>query len=252
MSAGRGPARDVPDRPAAAVLSRALATRDSSSLVLRLVPRDPAAAPAHPGRAALDDGALVAAVLAGEPGVASALCDRVWPAVDRTIRRLLGRHDADREDVAQLSLIQLVESMPRYRGDCSLDSWAQAIAAHVVFKHIRRRRLERTIFSDLLADDAAGGALAIPVTMERRSISRALLARIALHLDAVADARAWAFVLHDVFGYDLREVARMTGASVAAVQSRLSRGRRDLHQRIAADPELVELLGAVDDRGEMG
>jgi len=206
--------------------------------VLRLVPRTPDLGE-PPKRVSMEDAALVAAVKNGDTSVASALCDRLWPAVDRTIRRLVGHRDADRDDLAQMALIELVKSIGRYRADCSLDTWAQAITANIVWKHLRRRRVERRIFADVLLDDDLASA---PVHVERRSATREMLERIAHHLETMNERRAWAYVLHDLLGYDLREVAEMTNASVAATQSLLSRGRRELHDLIARDPGLVELL----------
>ncbi|HVZ72275.1 MAG TPA: RNA polymerase sigma factor [Polyangia bacterium] len=213
--------------------------RDGSPGVLRLVPRAEGDSPPA-GAPELDDRALVAAIRRGDAGCASALCDRVWPQVDRTVRRLLGNADADRDDVGQLALIEIVTTIDRYRGDCSLDGWAQTITSHVIFKHIRRRRIERRIFTDLLASGAVEAPAATHT--ERGSTTRQLLARVAAHLDGMNDGRAWAFVMHDVLGYDLREIAEMTASSVAAAQSRLVRGRRDLHARIADDPELADLM----------
>jgi RNA polymerase sigma-70 factor (ECF subfamily) len=218
--------------------------REGPSAVLRLVPRD---APAPAAAPKIDDRVLVAAIRTGDPTCASTLCDRVWPQVDRTIRRLLGHGDADRDDVAQLSLIEIVNSIGRYRGDCSLDSWAQTITSHVIFKHIRRRQIERRIFTDLLASDASN--VVGQGHSEGASSTRELLVRVAVHLDGMNAGRAWAFVMHDILGYDLREVADMTDSSVAATQSRLVRGRRELHKRIAEDPELAGLVSELGARG---
>jgi len=207
--------------------------------VLRLVPSEPHADPSRPARPSLGDEGLVRAIRAGDAGVASTLCERVWPQVDRTVRRLLGAADSDRDDLCQLALIELVTTIGRYRGDCSLDVWAQTVTSHVVFKHIRRRQLERRIFTDLLAEDPP---TAFSMGGEQRATTRDLLGRIATLLDRMNEGRAWTFVLHDVLGYDLREVALMTKSSVAAAQSRLVRGRRELHESIARDPDLVDLM----------
>jgi RNA polymerase sigma-70 factor (ECF subfamily) len=193
---------------------------------------------------ALDDSELLAALRRGEATAATSLHDRVRPIVDRTIRRLLGPRDIDCEDVAQLVMIELVTTIDRYRGDCSLDSWTSTIAAHVVYKHIRRRRTERRLFgaldTDLLAVARSNSRPGQEVMM------RDVVARVRDHLEAMDETKAWTFLLHDVSGYDLREIAQITGVSVSAAQTRLVRGRRELHERIASDPALANLLDSME------
>lgn len=206
---------------------------------LWLVPNRPTA----PTPPALDDAELLAALRSGDRGAATTLHDRTRPQVDRTIRRLLGAGDVDHDDVAQQAMIELVSTIARYRGECSLDSWTSTITAHAVYKHIRRRRTERRIFgaldADLLADTRSSSKTS------RETIARNLMARVRVHLDAIDESKAWAFVLHDVCGYDLREIARITDVTVAAAQTRLVRGRREVHERIANDPELANLLETI-------
>ncbi len=190
-------------------------------------------APSH------DDSELLAGLKRGDQAAASALHDRTRPVVERTLVRLLGRGDRDHEDLAQKALIELVFTIDRFRGDCSLDSWAATITAHVVFKEIRRRKTERRLF-----DGVADGVDAPSSTdIVRESLSRSTLRRIQAHLAQMDEAKAWTFALHDICGYDLKEIAQITEVSVAAAQTRLVRGRRELHERIAADPELAAAMG---------
>jgi RNA polymerase sigma-70 factor (ECF subfamily) len=196
----------------------------------------PRGAPAGPS---LDDSELLAAVRTGDEAAAAALYHRARPHLELTVDRLLGPGDADRDDVVQIALVELVRSIGRFRGECSLDSWIFKVAAHAVCKHIRRRRLERGVFerrsierADVPASDLSG----------REVEARDLLRRIRKHLDAMDPDRASAFLLHDVCGLDLREAARILEIGVAAAQKRLVRGRRELFERIAADPELADLL----------
>jgi RNA polymerase sigma-70 factor (ECF subfamily) len=194
---------------------------------------------AHPAAPSIEDQALIAEIRRGNPAMADAFCARVLPTVDRTVRRLLGVDDGEREDLTQIAVTELVRAVRSFRAESSLDTWVSAVTAHVVYKQIRRRPPSRHLSLE-----------AVPETLlaARRSTgdvtvaAREVLARIVQHLDAVGGKLAWSYVLHDVFGYGLAEIARMTGVSEAAAQSRLVRGRRRLHDRIAADPELADLF----------
>lgn len=215
---------------------------------LRLVPSSPVpssgpgresgAEPARnrPRAPAFDDIELLAALRAGDTSASTALHDRVRPQVDRTISRLLGRRDPDHADLAQLAMIELVYTIDRYRGDCSLDSWTSTLTARVVYKQIRKRQTERRILGTLDAEDYVARA---PASTERDAIARNLMQRVRAHLGEIEENKAWTFLLHDVCGYDLQEIAQITGVSVAAAQTRLVRGRREVHERIAADPDIA-------------
>jgi RNA polymerase sigma-70 factor (ECF subfamily) len=197
-----------------------------------------------PAPLAFDDSELLGAIRRGDSGAATALHDRLRPQVDRTIRRLLGANDPDHNDLAQQALIELVGTIDRYRGDCSLDWWTSSVTAHVVYKQLRRRKTERRLFGSLDAEVLAGTRS--PSRTAREAMLKNVLDRVLTHLDAVDEAKAWAFVLHDVCGYDLREIAQITGVSAAAAQTRLVRGRRAVHERIASDPELADLLESLE------
>jgi RNA polymerase sigma-70 factor, ECF subfamily len=187
---------------------------------------------------ALDDAQLIAAVREGDEDAARALYARLHAKVDGTVRRLLGPADSDREDCVQLAFVEIVRSIDRYRGECSLEHWATRVAAHVVFKHIRRRKTERRIFER----GARTSDRPEPISAPRRLIARDLAARVREKLATLSTDKVYAFLLHDVLGFDLREIAEITSVSVAAAQQRLVRGRREVHAHLAADAELAAML----------
>ncbi len=188
-------------------------------------------------RPEITDADLVAAFLAEAGGAAEALHDRVRPLIDRTVKRLLGGRSSDFDDLVQCALIEVVCSLGRWPSDGALDGWVTTIAARVVYKYIRRQRLERRIFSI----DGGSDDLAAPPAARELHV-RSVLRKLGAHLAALDERKAWAFMLHDVIGHDMNEVAEIMGASVAATQQRVARGRRELHLRIASDPELTEAV----------
>jgi RNA polymerase sigma-70 factor (ECF subfamily) len=185
----------------------------------------------------MDDAEILAGVRRGDVSAATAFHDRTRPLVDRTIVRLLGRGSQEHDDLAQMSMLAVVRSLDRFRGECSLDTWTSRVTAHTVYNEIRRRKIERRIFDR----DAEADAPSVRDPHDTAS-DRDVLSRIRRHLEQLDPVKAMTLVLHDVAGYDLREIAEITEVSVMAAQSRLVRGRRELHERMLADPELAERL----------
>ncbi len=184
-----------------------------------------------------DDGTLLAGLKARDASLSKAFYGRVRPIVDRTLTRLLGARDKDYEDVAQRALFELVSTIDRFRGDCPLDAWISIVTARSAYRSIRRRRIERRLFVDEQEE--------LPQTTRSHASSvaaRQALQRIHGELERMNPDRVWTFLLHDIFGYDLKEVGQITGASLSAAQSRLVRGRREIHERIKQDEALARFL----------
>lgn len=207
--------------------------------VVRLVARNMTAE--HRPRPALDDAEILAAVARCDRGAAAALHARARPQIDATIARTLGRHDPDHDDLAQVAVIALVDSLKRFRGECSLDTWIVRITVRAVLKEMRRRKSLRHTFDFSTSVDSIERSSSSS-DVERAAMLKVAVERVRGHLDAMDPDKAWTVVLHDVCGHDLREIAEMTEVSVAAAQSRLVRGRAELHGRVAADPELAGVL----------
>ena len=190
-------------------------------------------------RAERTDLELVSAVRRGDALVAAEFYARVSPRIWAVLRRLLRGNEQDHEDLAQQTLIALVTGLDRYRGQAPIEAWAGAVAGHVALDWLRRHRRERVLFEALTEATLEEPSADRP---ERTVLSREVGARINAVLGGLSRERVEAWVLHDVHGFSLLEIAQMTRASVAAVQSRLVRGRSDVHTRLARQPELAEAL----------
>lgn len=208
--------------------------------LLRLVSRSEPTNAVSKSPPPLDDAQLLAAVQSGDEHAASELHDRLRPRVDTTIRVLLGPGHTEHDDLAQQSLIELVLSLHRFRGECSLETWAATITARAVFKFLRRRTTERKIFQQSMEE--ADVESSSPASLKRQVMARNLADRIRRHLGDIDPAKAEAYLLHDVCGFDAREIAGIAGISEAAAHARIGRGRRELREKLSADPDLRDAL----------
>ncbi|MFO0598812.1 MAG: RNA polymerase sigma factor [Myxococcaceae bacterium] len=190
--------------------------------------------------AAASDAELIEAVASRDVSRASRLYERLRVPVSRAVRRVAPR-DLDHEDLVQQAFAEIVAAMRSRPQVRNLDAWASAIAARAVFQRVRRTRLEARFCVDaegLL--DAMRDQSALPALTAAR---REALARILELLGALRNQeRVRVFLLHDVQGFELSEIASILDITVANAQSRLVRGRNDVHEALAARPELLASL----------
>ena len=187
-----------------------------------------------PGGGPISDEQLIGAVQRGDSRVADELYRRLAGVVDRTLYKIFGRREPDHDDIVQMAFEQVVETLSRqqFAGACSLETWAARVASHVGLNALRSRRRERR-WLDRQSDVTIAADHRVTAPDQGRTLeARARLEQVREHLVAMKPDQAETLFLHDALGHDLTEIALMTGASVAAAQSRLVRGRKELFKRL--------------------
>jgi RNA polymerase sigma-70 factor (ECF subfamily) len=176
----------------------------------------------------------------------------VRSTVDTVVRRLVGSTDPEYEDLVQSSLVNVLATFDggKFRGECPPRGWAAVIARNVAVDAIRARARERRVIAhdgDAVADERGHADGLGP---ERLTDLHETLDRVNRALSGLGPKKARVVYLHDVLGYQLDEVATMLGTSVAAAQSRLVRGRREIIETIGPDSDPVVRRGRADQTGE--
>jgi RNA polymerase sigma-70 factor (ECF subfamily) len=182
------------------------------------------------------DEQIVEGLVAGQEWAAEALYDRLQPVVDRALRRVLQSNADDHDDLAQIVFERIVRTLTqrKFAGACSLSTWATAIAAHVGIDALRARVRERAVvWEDRVRGDEQASRVSSG-NLERQLEARAEITELHSILGSMDAAQAETVLLHDVHGHELTEIALIMGVSVAAAQSRLVRGRKDLLRRARA------------------
>lgn len=175
---------------------------------------------------------------AGGENATSGVLQSVQPVVDAVLRRVVGSNDPEYEDLVQSSLENVLVTIDggRFRGECPPSGLAATIARNVAVDALRARSRERRVFTRDECDQI--GVSKVPdaeTGPEQLAYMHQQLRQFAGALSRLGAGKADVVYLHDVLGYDLHEVATMTGTTVAAAQSRLVRGRREVLDGMSLD-----------------
>lgn len=159
----------------------------------------------------------------GDMSAFRAIYDRYLPKVVRHVTRVLGP-TAEVEDVVQEVFVQMHRSLPNFRGESKLSTWIYRLTWNVAISHRRRRRN--------IVDLSAVRALRLSTEEWKRLEARDLCRTLAATLEGVPEDAREAFLLVDVQGMKLREVAEMTDTSINTVAARVRRTREKLRDAL--------------------
>jgi RNA polymerase sigma-70 factor (ECF subfamily) len=157
----------------------------------------------------------------GVPGAFDELYRAHAPRLFGLACRMVGRPDA--EDLLQEMFLTAHRKLTQYKGDSSLGTWLFRLGANLCIDHLRSRGTKLSLLSDAMTDDfdappgASGPVLGV---VDRLDLDRAL-AGLPPGCRAV-------FVLHDVEGFEHREIAGLLGISDGTSKSQLHKARLKL------------------------
>jgi RNA polymerase sigma-70 factor (ECF subfamily) len=162
--------------------------------------------------------------LAGSPPDFDSLFERHAGYVARVAARMLGRDDADVDDVVQEVFFTTLPRLDRIHSEEAARPWLMAVTVRTVHRVLRRRKWRRLLLGESRTDEIP----ATGVTAEQS----ALLVCIYRTLDEIEPRSRIAWVLRYVEGERLEDVADACRCSLATAKRRIA----------AAQARLMEVL----------
>jgi RNA polymerase sigma-70 factor (ECF subfamily) len=178
------------------------------------------------------DAALVLALRRGDPHAELQAWNRFSPAVDGTLRRLLGP-EADREDLLQEVFIRFFRRIETLREPAAVRGFLTGICLRVVRGELTLRKARRWLRltpSGETPEVAAG---------PRDDEAREAVVRYYRVLDQLAGRDRSLFVARTIEGLTLDQVAALHGVSVSTAQRRLVHATKRVALLVRRDPLLA-------------
>jgi RNA polymerase sigma-70 factor (ECF subfamily) len=180
------------------------------------------------GDARTDDAALAGRVAAGDLSAFEELYRVHASRLFNLAFRMLG-NPADAEDALQEVFLQAFRKIGSFKGDAAIGTWLYRMAMNLCLDRLRSRSVRDARHTESL--DAPGLVRPVAAANRERVLSRLELERAIARLPEGARA---AFVLHDVEGFDHREVGEILGVSEGTSKSQVHKARMKLREWLMA------------------
>jgi RNA polymerase sigma-70 factor, ECF subfamily len=167
--------------------------------------------------------------------------------VARLVQRMTGRR-GDLEDLVQEVFLQVYRSMKDFRGQSRFSTWLYRVTVNVVLMQQRAAR-SRPVLQEAADDSFGADARDLPDDQVARARRVSAFYRL---LDRMSDKKRAVFVLHELEGLSPTEVAKVVGAPVLTVRTRLFYARRELLAMLRDEPTLAFMTHELHLQAESG
>ena len=134
--------------------------------------------------------------------------------------RMIGSPD-EAQDLLQEVFLQAYRKLAGFRGESTLGTWLYRLAMNHCLDHLRGRQAKMARVTGSL-DDEDSMAVTAPASVVPSAISRMDLERAIAALPAGSKA---VFLLHDVEGFEHREIGEILGISEGTSKSQVHKAR---------------------------
>jgi len=143
----------------------------------------------------------------------------------------------DAEDLTQEIFVKAYEALPRFKGKSSFYTWVYRIAVNKTINYRKKRNRKRALSldsfdQDIKLDDAYHEMTAKGSPLRNISLSE-LQKKLNEALQNLSEKHRTVVVMHDMQGIPHEEIAKMVGASVGTVRSRLFYARRQMQTELS-------------------
>lgn len=135
--------------------------------------------------------------------------DRVYYKILSTVK-----NTEDAEDIAQEVFISVYKNLKKFRKESNIYTWIYRIAINKTYDFFRKKKLNLELNDEILNVES-GEDFNIPIILEER-------------LKELSFSEREIVVLKDIYGYKLREIAKMKEMNISTVKTVYYKAIKDM------------------------
>jgi RNA polymerase sigma-70 factor (ECF subfamily) len=180
-----------------------------------------------------DNGSVDEAIRLAQEGNAGAF-EFIYRLHSRRVYSLclrIVKDPSEAEDLTQEAFLLVFRKIHTFRGEAAFSSWLHRLTVNIVLMRLRRKKLSSTSLDQVFGDgdgdnrslnDVGAPDLRLTGIFDRSNLQRAV--------NQLSEGYKAMFILHDVQGYQHKEIAQILGCSVGTCKSQLHKARKGIRE----------------------